>query len=238
MSPRKDPPWWARRDLPPAMRAFVWRGHGRTNVDVDVSQLRELVDHDETREVIAHLRTCGDRTSELFSTAVSYDSLRAMMRSGETQRSPAGAGQVAFGSTGASPEQPGLLVSKAGPLAEPLRRRRGGRADRGGGHGRDRGREPLDDATPGGHGHPEPPRRSGAGLRPGDGPRGQPIARDDVVTKDSSPAPASDYYEVWLFHPATNTMLSVGLLSPSAVGPTRWPARTWRSTRTSTSACG
>ena len=170
---------------------------------------------DETREVVAHLRECGQCTSELVSVAVAFGSLRAARRAQDALAPRVSDVEVPVTVTAAgADEQPALqfrprqghrmlalvasivvFVALATGIGLALSR------------------------------HSTPPISAMASLHHLDAPRvatGEATVRTigttqqmDVATTGLPPAPANHYYEVWLLQPATNKMLPVGVLSPA-----------------------
>jgi len=170
---------------------------------------------EETLKVVAHLRECGECTSELVSVAVAFGSLRAARRAGDllTSRGESPAVDVTGLEVSTSEQPPlrfqpgrqhrGLILVAAAVIA-------------------------VVAATGIGvamSGHTTPPVSAVAALHHMDAPpgaTGEATVRTvgsnrqmDVATKGLPAAPANHYYEVWLLQPATNKMLPVGVLSPT-----------------------
>lgn len=171
-----------------------------------VGLLSGELDGDQTRQVVAHLRDCGDCTSELIALAAAHGALEALRRS--TRTTPAVVSEPV-----AAPLAPLVLPAPRrwlGAVAAALVLVAGSltvgvaltRAHHGGG-----------------------PAVANVAMRALDAPHsasGQVVVADaaqalqmNVSTTGLPTAPANHYYEVWLLQPATNKMLPVGLLSPS-----------------------
>ena len=169
---------------------------------------------DETREVVAHLRECGECTSELVSVAVAFGSLRAARRAQDALAPRVRDVEAPVATIAASDEeQPALqftprrghrMLSLVASIVVVVGLVTG-----------------LGLAV---SRHATPPISAVAALHHLDAPRvatGQATVRTigttrqmDVATKGLPPAPANHYYEVWLLQPSTNKMLPVGVLSP------------------------
>jgi len=170
---------------------------------------------DETLGVVAHLRECGDCTSELISVAVAFGSLRAARRAEDSLRPRGGdADQVEAGPRAWPVEQPPLEFS-------PGRRQRVlslvaasvivVAAAVGAGFVMSRHTAPSVSAVATLHRMDAPVVATGEATV-----RTLGLTRQmDVVTKGLPPAPVNHYYEVWLLQPTTNKMLPVGVLSPT-----------------------
>lgn len=171
---------------------------------------------DETVSVVAHLRECGECTSELVSVAVAFGSLRAARR--------------ALDSLGVTESAAPAALPPAAPAVQPPLRARPARR---------RHLVQLAAAavlvvvaavgiTVAASRTSAPPVYALATLHHLDAPAsavGHVTVRTtsraqemDVRVAGLPSAPPDHYYEVWLLEPTTNKMLPVGLLPPSGQG--------------------
>lgn len=170
---------------------------------------------EETAAVVAHLRECGECTSELVSVAVAFGSLRAARRTAEALGAPSREATAPLAALDGA-EQPALRLPAA-------RHRRWAALA---------AAVVLVVAAATGivlaTRSSAPPVYASAVLHHMDAPasavghvtvRTTSLAQQMSVQVEGLPrAPADHYYEVWLLAPSTNKMLPVGLLSPTGQG--------------------
>ena len=167
---------------------------------------------EETYQVVAHLRECGECTGELVSVAVAHGSLRAARRAEESlfpsldvQASESQLDQPPLGLSRTRARRRPFVGAAAALLVVVAV-----------GLGLVLGRTSA------------PPLYALATLHHMDAPatatgrvtvRAASRVKEMGVTTTGLPAlPANHYYEVWLLQPQTNKMLPVGLLPPSGEG--------------------